>query len=228
MSIPYKFQHPLYRRYKCLKGTIIVLEGLIGAGKSTLGQRLVEFLRSINLKSTWFPEFKNQKLLDQYLSNMQQYAYDFQVIMVRERINVYKHAFLKAKNGSIVFIDRSILGDLTFAEMQHKKGFISDDEFDVYLDLIKCEHLYEPDLILFLECNPETCMNRLLKRDNRSEVSSYNLGYLNDLLESYNLILVQSGCQVYRHKWDESIEIPIEEKKCCEILDLIVKLILKV
>ena len=166
------------------EGRILVLEGLIGVGKSTLGRSLFRYFKKKGIDVHWMPEPINEKLLKLYLSNMQKYAFPFQVIVARERIQIYREAARLAEQGKFVIIDRGLPGDLAFAYMQKTKGFFTEEEFGVYLGLIDEEYPV-PNTIIYLDCTVETAWKRILVRGIEPEKSSYNLTYLKDLQNSY-------------------------------------------
>ena len=78
----FQSRHPLYDTYRPLIGSSILLEGSIGVGKSTVGKSLEKFFKNIGLKARFYPEYVNEPLLNQYISDMNKYAYSFQLIML--------------------------------------------------------------------------------------------------------------------------------------------------
>lgn len=178
--------HPAeYYQYRKLRGTIIALEGLISAGKTTLGNHIATYLNGIDIPCKFFPEYVNQDLLTQFIQNMKKYAYSFQMIMLCKRIEIYRQALEFSKTGGVAIIDRSLWGDMTFAKLQHRQGNISDEEWTCYSSMVKHEIMIEPDIIIYLDCNIDTAMSRIQKRGNRSEMSGYRAEYLKLLDETY-------------------------------------------
>lgn len=174
-----------FEKYRALRGSIIPLEGGIGHGKTTLGKSMVHFLESIGLKAKFYPEYFNKQLLDQYLSNMKQYAYTFQLVMLSKRIAIYREAEEYAQTGGIAIIDRSILGDMTFARMQRVKGFITETEWNIYYDMLLQEVQLTPSVTIFLDCTTKTALSRINKRGIKSEINSYDVDYMNDVHDAY-------------------------------------------
>lgn len=217
-EILYKSIPDEHKNFRCLIGSRIILEGLIGAGKSTLGASLGHYLNKIGLKCKFFPEFKNDKLLKLYIGNMEKLAFPFQIIIARERLRIYKEANEFSNSGGISIIDRSLVGDFTFALMQKEKGFISEDEWDVYLDLIKQDTDNEPDIILYLKCTPEQAFERMKKRSIKAETKGYTLEYFKTLDDAYTKTIKSIKHNVKSLSWDDdkNVDIGLLSNKACE------------
>jgi len=203
------------------KGKVIVLEGLIGVGKSTLGRSLESYLSKNGVEVIWMPEPVNSKLLDLYISDMTKYAFPFQVIIARERIQMYKEAKRYAEEGKVVIIDRGLPGDLAFAYMQKDKGFFTEKEWEVYRDLISNDKIERPDAIIYLDCTSETAWRRIQQRGIFSEKNGYNRRYLKDLSDSYEKSLVNHKC--FRIDWNEDQLVQnniLDDRICFEILQM--------
>lgn len=178
-------RHPDYTTYLPLRGCVFTLEGLIGVGKSSLGRSLELTLQNAGHRAQFFPEYCNAELLRQYISNIPAYAYAFQLFMLSKRIEIYREAEKYAASGGVAIIDRSILGDFTFARMQHKAGCISDEEFKVYCSVMRQEIQLTPTINVFLTCSPQVSMERIKLRGLQPEVEGYELAYLQQLSDAY-------------------------------------------
>lgn len=176
-KLPYKIRN--------LNGMILIIEGNIACGKTTLGKRLEHYLNLNGYYCRFFEEYRNDNLLNQYISNMKKYAYSFQLFMLNRRIQTYKDAIEHSKIGGISIIDRSIMGDWTFCKFQVKKGNISKDEFNIYESIITSENIISPHFILYLDCDVKTCMERIKQRDIKSEINGYNIDYIKDINDEY-------------------------------------------
>lgn len=174
-----------YNRFKSLKGSIITVEGIIGVGKTTLGKTLEAFLNEIGLNAKFYPEYVNKMLLDQYIQDMKKYAYTFQMIMLCKRIEIYREAERFSSTGGIAIIDRSIIGDMTFAKMQKDNGNFTDQEWDTYISLMKQEIQLSPYANIYLKCSPATSLQRIKNRGIDSEISGYSYKYIEQLHQSY-------------------------------------------
>ena len=218
-------RHPLYNKYKSLKCGIYTIEGIISAGKTTLGRSIEKFFSNIGIEAKFFPEYVNKDLLGQYISDMPRYAYGFQMIMLCKRIEIYRQAEEYAKTGGIAIIDRSIIGDMTFARMQKDNGNFTQTEFDIYLSVMKQEIQLAPTASLFLKCTSQTSLERINKRGIEAEINGYSIEYLQQLYQAYNLSISQcnSVCHVIV-EWDKSNNVEngyLRETTICDILDLL-------
>jgi len=211
-----------YKQYKCLRGAIIILEGSIGVGKTTLGNKLCEFLNKIGLDARFYKEFVNESLLKLYINNMKKHAFSFQSIMARERRHIYLNAVEYSKTGGISIVDRGLIGDYVFAKMQKDKNFIDDDEWKVYVDLVSTE-LPEPSMVLYMRAIPEISFLRMKHRNNESEKSGYTLKYFEDLHKTYDEVI--KNCK-YNHTtldWNKDLQ-EITDDKCRSVFDILLQL----
>lgn len=199
--------HPSeYYTYRHLRGSVIAIEGVISVGKTTLGNKLVDFFNGIGLTARFYTEYVNPELLQQFISNMPKYSYSFQMIMLCKRIETYRQALEFSKTGGIAILDRSLLGDRTFALMAHENGHISDAEWECYLSMVKHEIMMEPDWILFLDCEVETAMSRIRKRGNQDEITGYSRQYLEKLNEMYHKAMDSTSQRVVKMDWNRVVD----------------------
>nr|QBK90819.1 MAG: deoxynucleoside kinase [Pithovirus LCPAC201] len=199
------------RKWACLRGHVITIEGLIGAGKSTLGRSLVAYLKGLGLDATFYSEFVHLPLLEQYIGDMKKYGYGFQIIMVKERLRIYKIASEAAKRGIIAIVDRCMLGDIAFAKMLYDQGIIKEDEWNIYLSLIKKEKIIEPSLTVYLNCSAKEAYRRMVSRSNDAEVSGYTLEYFQRLEKSYEQIIYGVKPPLRRIDWEEPRKTYVEK-----------------
>ncbi len=208
------------KKYRSISGTIITVEGLIGVGKSTIGKKLECFLNNIGLNCKFFPEFICKPILNQFISNMNKYAYSFQMNMLLQRINIYNNAYeFSCKSGGISIVDRSLTGDYTFAEMMFEKGNISEEEFRVYKEVLVSLKKEEPDIILYLQCLPEIAYKRMKSRGIESEISGYSIEYFRELNEKYTNNIKKLNHPVLTIDWNEDKDLNDED--IIKVLDII-------
>lgn len=166
---------------------IIVFEGPIAVGKSTLCKKIQERGIFLGKPVVVFFERIRPKMLSLYIKNREKYAYSFQMNALTERFIIHKEAEILSEAGYCVIIDRGIAGDMGFALTQRKDNFINDEEWETYLERVE-EHKetkWKPDLIVHLTCSPQLALQRLKTRGNQDEISSYDLNYFEKLEKSH-------------------------------------------
>lgn len=180
-----------------LAGKIIILEGPISIGKTTLGFSLEETLKSYGVKVKFIQEFVNPSLLNLYLSDRKKYSFLYQTIAQRERFHIHQQASKLAQEGYFVIIDRGVTGDLMFAIMQREEGFFTQDEWKIYWDtvLLHQESLFRPNLVIYLNCPAEVAFERLKRRGNTKEIEAYSVDYFQSL---------ERACMKAREETDQS------------------------
>ena len=105
---------------------VIIVDGVVGAGKSTLSEKI-----SKTLNIPVFYELQNQttmNLLEDFYRDKSRWSFALQIHFLNERFRMIKEIH---KNGSGI-LDRSIFGDRIFAQMLNEDGWMTDDEFDTY------------------------------------------------------------------------------------------------
>ena len=197
-------ENMLRRRYApSLRGKILVLEGIISAGKSTAGKAIRDLAHSMGVKTKFFPEPLNQPLLDMFLADQKKYAFAFQMTMLCERKAIYAKAEQASKEGYFCIIDRSMHGDYCFAKMHSDRGNINNAEWSVYTKLLNDGEMLHPDYLLYLKVSPATAVSRCAKRDRKGE-STYDLEYFAELTKIYNIIIEQSDSKsIMMLDWNE-------------------------
>lgn len=208
-----------HRRFSCLRGSVLTLEGVIGVGKSTLGKYIENYLNSNDLVAKYYPEYVNTVILNQFIRNKEKYAYSFQILMLDRRIHIYREASVFASTGGIAIIDRSINGDYTFANMLYKKRFINDEEWDAYNSIIDNEKLIEPHATIYLNCDSETALRRIGTRGNIAEKTGYSREYLDELAEAYSITRNNINHPLILVDWNTDKKI--NETEVVGVLDLV-------
>ncbi|BCR21675.1 deoxynucleoside kinase [Borrelia sp. HM] len=159
---------------------VIVIEGLIGVGKTTLGHFL-----SSEFNIPFYTELNNEftlKMLDKFYKDKSRWAFSIQINFLNERFKLIKD-ICRTKGG---ILDRSIYGDRVFASLLNENGYISDDEYMIYLDLLSnmLEHSQKPVLMIYLDCSVDEAERRIKNR-NRNFETDISRDYLQDLNEKY-------------------------------------------
>ena len=146
---------------------MIVIDGVVGAGKSTLAQKV-----SNKLGIPIYEELQNQttmNLLEEFYKDKKRWSFTLQIHFLNERFKMIKDIH---KNGGGI-LDRSIFGDRIFASMLNEDGYMTNDEFLTYSTLLDnmLQHAKEPTLLVYIDCDLETAKKRIQKRGREMEQS---------------------------------------------------------
>jgi deoxyadenosine/deoxycytidine kinase len=161
---------------------MILLEGNIGAGKSTMGRilkasGLFDFIEEP--VEAWQEGFA-ANLLDAFYSDMKRWAFTFQITAFVTRAKTWQEV-LALTDHSRVVLERSIFTDrYVFATNSHRLGGMTDAEWQVYCglwDFLATNYCVEPECILYYRTPAELCVERMKARG-RSEESGVSLEYL--------------------------------------------------
>ncbi len=164
----------------------IVIDGIIGAGKSTVGTFLSETL-GIPL----YEELKEdgsisraQRMLDLFYEEPCRWSAITQVMFLSDRFEDLKKI---EKRGERAILDRSIYGDEIFARTLHGRGQMTSDEFDIYLSVLNhmLEHIKPPELLIYIDVSVDTALRRIQKRSRSTEGDTIPRDYLEDLRAHY-------------------------------------------
>ena len=136
---------------------MIVIEGVVGVGKSSLMNIISEHCY------TAFEEpVVDNPVLDKFYYDRSRYSFPLQVFFLNKRFEHIK----KAVNVERAVMDRSIYGDAIFARMLNLAEEMSDEEFEIYTELLTnmLEHVHTPKLMVYLEVSVDEAMRRINKR----------------------------------------------------------------
>lgn len=156
----------------------IVVEGPIGAGKSSLTRKLADALRAQTLLE--LPQ--ENPFLERFYRDATRYALPTQMFFLFQRMNQLRDLVQGDLFGSTVVSDFLLDKDPIFARLT-----LGDDELNLYQQLY--DHLRPqavvPDLVIYLQAQPETLVERIRKRGIPSEAGISEM-YLFRLCESYS------------------------------------------
>ena len=195
-----------------IRKSVIGIEGIIGAGKTTFAISIVEYLKRLGIKVKLFREYINHTLLKQYIDDMKKYSYMYQIMSFMKRSETYKEALKYAQSGGVSIIDRTSIGDYAFALMQKEEGNISPEEWEIYNKVIKEESTIKPTLIVNLDVEPKVAFERMKKRGKKEEVSGYTLKYFDSLKKSYQRTYKLVNYNMVTFNWGGSHVVDTEGK----------------
>jgi deoxyadenosine/deoxycytidine kinase len=162
-----------------------IIEGNIGCGKTTLISQLkerddfevieepVEVWKSITNE-------EGENILGMFYKESKKYAYIFQTIVFKTRMMALERQQVK----QVRFSERSIWTDKNiFSKNCYEIGFINTIEkntYDIWFNWLESKITRKPDGIIYLRAEPETCFERVHKRD-RSEEATVSIDYLTNV-----------------------------------------------
>lgn len=156
----------------------IVIEGVIGAGKTTLAHRLAErFQAQLVLEA-----FEDNPFLERFYQDSERWAFQTQLTFLASRFRQQKALLGRDLFHDVLISDYAFDKDRIFAHLN-----LSGDELHLY------ETLYNlmqpatptPDLVVYLQSSPERLMQNIGRRA-RSYESGMDPGYIEALNEAYN------------------------------------------
>ena len=190
-----------YARFKSLRGSIIAIEGIIGAGKTTLGGALASYLNNIGIKATFLEEKTIKNLMDLFYDALDKklhpnpYAYAVQDDMIRQCQIVYLMAKRLAEvENQVVIVDRTVFGNAVFEMMHHVNGNINQKEHQAYMEIMGQFAPYKYDYIVYLDINPKRALELIklrAKKEQRKNERNMTIEYLYDLERAYYIQLVE-------------------------------------
>ena len=156
----------------------VVVEGSIGAGKTTLSTMLAnDFNAELVLE-----RFADNPFLEKFYKDPEHYAFPVEMTFLMDRYQQLKN-LLTARD---LFTD-FVIGDYFIDKcLLFSKNNLSKDEFSLFktvFDTIS-GFLPKPDLILYLYTKPDRLLKQIAKR-NRSFEKDITAEYLTDIQEKY-------------------------------------------
>ncbi len=156
----------------------LVVEGPIGVGKTTLVRKLAESFGAQTLLER--PE--ENPFLEKFYRDANRYALPTQMFFLFQRMNQLRDLTQTDLFAARIVSDFLLDKDPIFARLT-----LGDDELNLYRQLY--EHLRpqapQPDLVIYLQAQPETLVERVRKRGIAIEAGISEM-YLYRLCESYS------------------------------------------
>ena len=170
---------------------MITIGGMIGVGKSTAAKEISKHLNSPLLVE----HVEGNTLLEKFYTatpeEKEKYRWPFklQIHFLTSRYAQIRQAFQDQNS----VLDRSIYEDWYFAKVNTDIGDISDDEFEIYENLlhVMMEDLQDmpkksPDLFVYLRADFDTILRRIGARDRSFETDPALIEYYRLLWEGYD------------------------------------------
>ena len=163
------------------KPKYIAVAGNIGAGKTTLSEKLSKHFN-------WQVHYEDTSLnpyLSDFYNDMQRWSFNLQVYFLNSR---YRQIMDILKGDVTIIQDRTIYEDaFIFAPNLHEMGLMTKRDFDNYFSLfeIMSKHIKAPDLLIYIKASIPTLVDHIHTRG-RDYEGNMSLDYLKRLNTKYN------------------------------------------
>ena len=195
------------------EGRVCIVEGLIGAGKSSFTQELGRALGgdTLVLEEPDERAGANPYLADFY-GDQSRWAFTMQIHLLHTRFRMHLNAqwhVLSGKGDAV--LDRSYFGDTAFARLQRSRGTLTQREFETYSGIYQAmtASVLLPTMCVVLDVEPEVAAERIRRRleerEGRKCEKAIDLGYLCDLRDEIDRMvgtLEAQGVRVVRLDWN--------------------------
>ena len=167
-----------------MKYKFISIEGNIGAGKTTLANKLALALNARLI----LEEFADNPFLAKFYENSSQYAFPVELFFMAERFKQ-----LKDLVGQQDLFQHVTVSDYLFTKcLLFAKVNLPEDEFRRYQRLfdIMYQQMVQPDLLIYLHA-PVSKLQENIKKRNRSYELNIKNDYLFNIQETYTNYIKQ-------------------------------------
>lgn len=171
----------------------IVIEGVIGVGKSTLTRLLARPFGAESLLEV----VEENPFLQNFYGDRARYAFQTETFFLLSRYR-QQQTVVRPLVGT-----RNLVSDYLFAKNRlFASQNLHGDEWDLFLQLYTtlAERVQAPDLVVYLQADVDTLMGRIAQRDRPFE-RNMERGYIEGLREAYD--------RFFAH-YTESPVLPIE------------------
>lgn len=164
---------------------MIILAGMIGAGKTSYTERLSQALGT----KPFYESVDDNPILDKYYEDQERYGFSLQIYFLNKRFRLIKDAYNVNNN----VLDRSIYEDALFTKINRDNGNITQEEYEIYLELL--DNMMEelegmpkksPDLLIYLGGSFEKIMANIKRRGRSYEQPTEENGLIDYYQQLYN------------------------------------------
>lgn len=156
----------------------IAIEGVIGAGKTTLAKMITERLQA----KLVLEKFEENPFLAKFYEDPDHYAFQTQIFFLLSRYKQQQELFQGDLFYEFLVSDYIFDKDKIFAYLT-----LQDDELKLYETLITTieKNIPTPDLVVYLQSSTDRLLGNIKKRG-RSFEENMSEEYIKDLNEAYN------------------------------------------
>lgn len=156
----------------------IAIEGVIGAGKTSLARRLSERLKAKLI----LEDFVDNPFLERFYENPARYAFHTQIYFLLSRYKQLIDLTQEDLFHNYIISDYIFEKDKIFAYLN-----LQDDELKLYETIVQSieRKIRVPDMVIYLQSTVERLMANIRHRDREAE-RTMSEEYIKDLNEGYN------------------------------------------
>jgi len=156
----------------------IAIEGAIGVGKTTLTHKLAEHFNS----NTLLEDVDDNPFIELFYQDPNRHAMSVQLSFFFSRLKQWQS--LQQPN----LFTRGLISDYLFAKDRIFANInLSDEELTLYDQVasLACQDIAKPDLVIYLQSNPDIIMQRIRQRNHRIE-HGLSEQYLRRVMAAYD------------------------------------------
>ena len=156
----------------------IAIEGVIGAGKSSLANRISEKLSS----NLILEQFEENPFLEKFYNDRKRYAFQTQMFFLINRYKQQQQLSQQELFSKYIVSDYIFEKDKIFAYLN-----LSGEELKLYENIFPLleREIPKPDLVIFLQADIDRLMANIKSRGRQFE-KNLTRAYLTELSEAYN------------------------------------------
>lgn len=156
----------------------VAIEGVIGAGKTTLANMLSERLGARLV----LERFEENPFLPKFYEDPEHYAFQTQIFFLLSRYKQQQDLFQADLFHDFLISDYIFEKDKIFAYLT-----LADEELKLYETLLTAieRNVPTPDLVVYLQCSTDRLMSNIRQRGRKIE-ENISEDYIRDLNEAYN------------------------------------------
>ena len=156
----------------------VAIEGVIGAGKTTLANMLSERLGARLV----LERFEENPFLPKFYEDPEHYAFQTQIFFLLSRYKQQQNLFQADLFHDFLISDYIFEKDKIFAYLT-----LADEELKLYEALLTAieRNVPTPDLVVYLQCSVDRLMSNIRSRARKME-ENISEDYIRDLNEAYN------------------------------------------
>lgn len=196
---------------------MFIIEGNIGAGKSTflklLHQHMPEIHVALEPVNNWQSEIQGQSLLTQFYQDPHRWSYTMETWALACRVR--EHRKDQAYTAAPLVVERSIYsGHYCFALNGYMSGFMTDVEWHAYNRFFETitQGCQKPQGFIYLYVDPAIALKRIQKRNRTGE--AIPLDYLQAISDRHQEFLISQKQEIPTLK-----DVPVLMLDCSKELD---------